>query len=90
MSRAQKRLAELRANPKGWRYDELKSILEQYDFTTDSKGGSHRVFKHPSGVRVGLVDAGSGTVLPVYAKEVVKAIDSIPTPHPTQGEGPSQ
>ena len=50
-----------------------------YDFTTDSKGGSHRVWKHPSGVRVGLVDAGSGTLLPAYARAVLNAIDSLPS-----------
>lgn len=79
MSRNEKRLAALRASQKGWRYDELASILEDQGFTTASKGGSHRIFKHPSGVRVGLVDAGSGALLPVYAREVLKAIDSLPT-----------
>lgn len=80
MSRKEKRLAQLRASQKGWRYDELRTILEEHGFETSTAGTSHRVFKHPSGLRVGLVDTGSGTVLPVYAKEVLKAIDSLGGP----------
>lgn len=80
MSRREKRLAALRANPKGWRYDELRTILEEFGFQTSTFGTSHRVFKHPSGARVGLVDSGSGALLPVYAKAVLKAIDSLPAP----------
>ena len=78
MPRADKLLAELRQRTKGWRYDELARILEHFGFSTSTQGTSHRVFKHPSGARVGLVDKGSGTVLPVYAKEVLRAIDSLP------------
>jgi predicted RNA binding protein YcfA (HicA-like mRNA interferase family) len=84
MSRKEKRLALLRASQKGWRYDELRTILEEHGFQTSTTGTSHRVFKHPSGARVGLVDSGSGTVLPVYAKEVLKAIDALTAPPPDQ------
>lgn len=88
MTRKEKRLATLRANPKGWRYDELRTILEEFGFQTSTSGTSHRVFKHPSGIRVGLVDSGSGTLLPVYAKAVLKAIDSLPAPTPPAEEKP--
>lgn len=77
MSRAEKRLAAMRANPKGRRYDEVAQVLEAHGFTTKTTGGSHRVFKHPSGVRVGLVDSGSGTLLPVYVKEALAAVDLV-------------
>ena len=78
MAKREKRLAALRETQKGWRYEELARILEGYDFTIDSTGGSHRVWKHPSGVRVGLVDSGAGTLLPAYARAVLKAIESLP------------
>jgi predicted RNA binding protein YcfA (HicA-like mRNA interferase family) len=84
MSRKEKRLALLRANQKGWRYDELRTILEEYGFQTSTAGTSHRVFKHPSGARVGIVDAGSGTLLPVYAKAVLKAIVALSAPSPSE------
>lgn len=75
MGRVEKLLARMRENPKGWRYDEIAHVLERYGFATSSRGGSHRVFKHPSGERVGLVDAGSGTILRVYVEEAIAAID---------------
>jgi predicted RNA binding protein YcfA (HicA-like mRNA interferase family) len=79
MGRAEKRLERVRASPLGWRYDELAGILEGYGFTLHPHGGgSHRIFKHPSGARIGLVDSGSGTLLPAYARAVVKVIDSLP------------
>jgi predicted RNA binding protein YcfA (HicA-like mRNA interferase family) len=90
VSRKEKRLAALRANPKGWRYDELRTILEEFGFQTSTSGTSHRVFKHPSGIRVGLVDSGSGTLLPVYAKAALKAIDSLPAPTSPDEESPNE
>ena len=77
MSRREKQLARMRENPKGWRYEEVACILEWYGFTTDSEGGSHRVFKHPCGRRVTIVAKGSGTLLPVYVKEAIAAIDDV-------------
>jgi predicted RNA binding protein YcfA (HicA-like mRNA interferase family) len=74
MSRKKKLLAAMEENPRGWRYDQVARILEDHGFTTDSTGGSHRTFDHPSGERVGLVDAGSGTLLPVYVRNAMKAI----------------
>jgi predicted RNA binding protein YcfA (HicA-like mRNA interferase family) len=83
MSRREKRLALLRENQKGWRYDELKTILEEFGFQTNTSGTSHRVFKHPSGARVVIVDSGSGTLLPVYARAVLAAIDLVSAPSST-------
>lgn len=77
MSKAEKRLARMKANPKGWRYEEVAGILKRYGFTTSSAGGSHRVFKHPSGIRTGLLESGSGTLLPVYVEEAVAAIERV-------------
>lgn len=65
----------MRENPRGWRYDEVAGILRAFGFDTDTEGGSHRVFRHPCGVRVGLIQKGSGTLLPVYVREAVAAID---------------
>lgn len=77
MARPEKRLAQMRNNPEGWRYHEVAGILEAFGFVTTSTGGSHRVFKHPSGGRVGLVDAGHGTLLSAYTKAAIAAIDAL-------------
>lgn len=76
MTKAEKRLEDMRNNAKGWRYEEVASILKRHGFSVNtSGGGSHRTFKHASGVRCGLVDSGSGTLLPVYVRNAVRAID---------------
>jgi predicted RNA binding protein YcfA (HicA-like mRNA interferase family) len=77
MSKVEKDLAGMRQNATGWRYAKIARILEHFGFTPAGEGGSHRVFKHPSGLRVGVVDHGSGTVKPVYVKEAIKAIDQV-------------
>lgn len=78
MAKWEKRLARMRENPRGWRYEEVARILERHGFVRPSKsGGSHRLFKHPSGLRVSLVDAGKGHVKPVYVEEAVEAIDRL-------------
>jgi len=78
VSQAQKQLAAMRENPHGWRYHDVAHILERHGFSTDtSRGGSHRIFKHASGLRVGLVEKGSGTLLPVYVKNAIAAIDQL-------------
>jgi hypothetical protein len=77
MGKVEKDLAKMRQHPLGWRYDQVARILKAHEFTTDSKGTSHRWFKHPSGIRVGLRDAGSGTLLPVYVEDAIEAIDKV-------------
>jgi hypothetical protein len=67
----------MRQNPQGWRYGQVARILEAYGFATNSQGGSHRFFKHPSGARTGLVESGSGALLPVYVKKAITAIDQV-------------
>lgn len=78
MAKWEKRLERMRENPRGWRYEEVARILERHGFERPSKsGGSHRVFKHPSGLRVSLVDRGKGDMKPVYVEEAVEAVDRI-------------
>lgn len=77
MSRVEKALARMRENAADWRYAEIANILTAFGFKPSGGGGSHRVFKHPSGKRVGVVDHGSGTVKPVYVREAIKAIDQV-------------
>lgn len=78
MARWEKRLADMRTNPRGWRYDQVVSILTPVGFEPPRKpSGSHRAFRHPNGRYVGLVDSGSGTLKPVYVEKAVEAVDEI-------------
>jgi predicted RNA binding protein YcfA (HicA-like mRNA interferase family) len=60
----------------GYTYDQVANWLLKAGWKqSKNKGGSsHRVWKHPSGRRVLLVDKGRGAMLPVYTKRAAKAI----------------
>lgn len=77
MTGIDKRLERMRQNPRGWQGKVIEGMLARFGFASDSEGGSHRTWRHPSGVRVTIVDHGSGTVLPVYVREAVRAIDRV-------------
>lgn len=79
MSQAEKRLARMKENPKGWRYEEVAATLEVHGFRRSNRHsrGSHRVFRHPSGLRVVIPDHGSGTLLPVYVEKAVEQIEKV-------------
>lgn len=76
MGRHEKRLEAMRNKQSGWRFSDVKSILEAEGFVLRrGSGGSHRVFKHPSGARVLIVDHGSGELPGPYVREAIDAID---------------
>ena len=58
-----------------FRYSDVARWLRKAGFdpptTTE---GTHRVWAHPSGRRVGLVEKGRGEMLPVYVKRAAQAI----------------
>lgn len=51
--------------PRGWRYDEVASLLRAFGFTEHRGGGSHRQWTHPRSLPITVVDTGHGTV-PAY------------------------
>ena len=42
-------LEKMRNNPKGWRFQQLRGLLEHFGFDVrqPSGGGSHAIFSHP-------------------------------------------
>lgn len=72
MTRAAKTLARMEQNPRGWRYEQVASVLRAFDFTLRSRSGSHRVWSHPGTLPVTVVEKGHGTV-PAYQVEQVTA-----------------
>ena len=47
MTRADKTLAKMRANPRDWRIETLETIAKRYDICLRKTGGSDVVFTHP-------------------------------------------
>ena len=62
-------------NPRGWTYKQATTVLEGLGFVPPSKpGGSHRWWRHPSGVRVGIPDYGHGEVAVEYIKTMTRLV----------------
>nr|VFK23338.1 MAG: YcfA-like protein [Candidatus Kentron sp. LFY] len=76
MSKAEKLLARMRANPRGWRIEELETIATRFRIDVRKTGGSHFVFLHP--------DAGLAVTIPfkrpikpVYIIRFLTLLDEI-------------
>lgn len=73
MGRADKILSEMETNPRGWRYDEVASVLRSFGFTERRGATSHRQWSHPTAPPV-TVGAGSGKVAEYQVRGVTRAI----------------
>jgi predicted RNA binding protein YcfA (HicA-like mRNA interferase family) len=73
MSRADKILAAMETNPRGWRYDEVASLLRAFAFQERKGATSHRQWTHPGSLPVTIV-AGSGKVPEYQVRQVTRAI----------------
>lgn len=47
MGRADKILSQMETNPRGWRYEEVASLLRSFGFTERKGATSHRQWIHP-------------------------------------------
>lgn len=73
MPRLEKRLQKMAGRPKGWRYRQAAAILEALGFQCTGASGSHRLWKHESGVRIGLVEC-RGKMPEEYVKDMVSIL----------------
>lgn len=76
MARADKRLEDMRANPKDWRIASLESVAEAFGVNVRKSGGSHVVFEHPSVAEAVTVPA-KRPIKPIYVRRFVRLIDSV-------------
>jgi predicted RNA binding protein YcfA (HicA-like mRNA interferase family) len=73
MARADKILAEMETNPRGWRYDEVASLLRAYGFEERKGATSHRQWMHPRVAPVTIV-AGGRKVAEYQVLQATRAI----------------
>ncbi len=69
MSKAEKLLERMRANPHDWRIDQLKTIADAFGIDYRQPGTSHVTFRHPSGAK--LTVPAHRPIKPVYIKKFV-------------------
>ena len=77
MSTSEKRLSQMRTNPKGdWRIEDLETVAAALGLQVRKSGGSHVVFSHPA-VATRLTVPARRPIKPVYIRHFVELIDEI-------------
>jgi predicted RNA binding protein YcfA (HicA-like mRNA interferase family) len=75
MTRAEKRLAAMRGNPRGdWQLDDLKAVAARLGIIMRHDGGSHAVFRRPDGAM--LTVPARRPIKPVYIKHFLAFIEA--------------
>ena len=71
-------LRDMRSNPKGVRFNDLKKVCEHYFCSPRQKGSSHCVFKTPwpGDPRVNIQNQ-KGKARPYQVKQVLHAIEKL-------------
>jgi predicted RNA binding protein YcfA (HicA-like mRNA interferase family) len=75
MTRAEKRFAAMRRNPRGdWQLDDLEAVAVRHGVLMRHDGGSHAVFRRPDGAMLSV--PARRPIKPVYIKLFVAFIEA--------------
>jgi hypothetical protein len=73
MTRAERILTKMKANPRDWQIESLKSVAEAYNVAFRQPGGSHVIFRHTSSAMLSV--PAHRPIKPVYVKKFVRLIE---------------
>lgn len=78
MARGEKLLERMRANPRDWHIDDVRTICRAFGLRYRKPGGgsSHATISHPSRAAI-LTVVSRKPVKPVYILQLVSFIDSV-------------
>ena len=76
MTRADKTLADMRANPRDWRITRLEAVAAAFGVNVRKPGGSHVVFEHPA-VAEALSVPARRPIKPIYVRRFVRLIETV-------------
>ena len=76
MSKAEKLLAKMRANPRDWRIEDLEAVAKRYGIDVRKTGGSHFVFLCP-GVELAVTVPFKRPIKPVYVTQFLALLDEV-------------
>lgn len=76
MTKSEKTLNKMKANPKDWRIEQLETIAMQYGVAVRKTGGSHVVFDHDDWIELLCVPAHR-PIKPIYVKKFIALIDAL-------------
>ena len=77
MARGEKLLAQMRANPRGWRIEDVGTLCRAFglEFSRPS-GGSHYGISHPSQI-AHLTVPFARPIKPIYIRHLVRFTDAV-------------
>jgi hypothetical protein len=70
-----KMLARMRANPRDWRIEDLKTVARRYNVSCRQPGTSHVTFRALNGAKVTV--PARKPIKPVYVRQFVALIESL-------------
>ena len=76
MSKADKLVARMRANPRGWRMEELETVASRHGVVVRKTGGSHFVFTHEA-ADLAVTVPFKRPIKPVYITQLLALLDEI-------------
>ncbi len=76
MTKNEKILHRMQANPKDWRIEQLETVAKQYDVAVRKTGGSHVVFDHDNWIELLCVPAHR-PIKQIYVKKFIALIMSL-------------
>jgi predicted RNA binding protein YcfA (HicA-like mRNA interferase family) len=76
MTKSEKTLNKMKANPKDWRIEQLETIARQYGVAVRKTGGSHVVFDHDDWIELLCVPAHR-PIKPIYVKKFIILIEAL-------------
>lgn len=78
MTKAEKLLARMRANPRDWRIEDLETVARRHGVQVRKTGGSHFVFMHPD-AEIAVTVPFKRPIKPVYVLKLISLLDEIGT-----------
>jgi hypothetical protein len=73
VTKADKALGRMKANPLDWRIENLKSVAASYGLVCRQPGGSHVIFRHPNGAMLSV--PARRPIKPVYIRKFVRLVE---------------
>lgn len=73
MTRATKTLEQMKANPRDWRIESLKTVADVFGLVYRQPGGSHVIFRHPNGAMLSV--PVRRPIKPVYVRKFVRLVE---------------
>jgi predicted RNA binding protein YcfA (HicA-like mRNA interferase family) len=76
MSKLEKLVEKMRANPRDWRIESLETIAKRYGIEVRKTGGSHFVFMHPDS-EIAVTVPSRRPIKPIYITQFLAMLDDI-------------